>query len=352
MKREDDDKDINYDPMMPHMAGGGFIDPSDEAASLLSGGGNGTTFMQGGAETLASPPDMTQMPSGTMTNRDAGRILNGSWGGVSKLDQQPQIAADPIATPPNPAPAHVSPDVLAPKAGLPGIPQDSAQDALNQLLSQQKEGLGKYGPEQQMAVQKALIEGRTGLGPSLARAGGGLADAIMQGVARAGPSHFQENITNQQNQLAGEQMGTMKEAQAGKMAQMKAQMQLSQEDPNSPLSKIAQQAEGPTLISLGAKKEDVAKMPASLIGDFLAKKVTLTEALARIQQEGTYQRGMLANKQQELDEKKNEFETGHPIMNALFGKDQAASSSEGAHGIPDLGSTFNGQKVIGVKKIK
>ena len=238
-REEDENKDINYDPMMPHMADGGLVDDPE-------------------GDPVPHPEDIPQ---------------------------------------PTPEPAHVAePNALAPKAGLPGMPAEVGPDAFQQFMGEQKAGMEKYGPEQQMAVQNALIKARTSPGMALAHGAAGLSDAIMQGVARAGSSGNLKGMRENENQLSNEVSGTMQKANEQKMQQMSAQMKLAQEYPASPISKIAQQTEGPTLIQLGAKPQDIAKMPASLIGDLLAKKITLQDALARIEETATTNRAMIGLK--------------------------------------------------------
>jgi hypothetical protein len=189
-----------------------------------------------------------------------------------------------------------------------GAAPDDSQGALNDFLQKQYGGLEKYGPEQQMAVQNALIKARTGLGPSLARAGGTFADALIQGVAGAGPSHIAENITDKQNKLAEEQMGTMEKAQTGKMAQQQAQMKLLQDDPNSSLSKIAQKAYGATLKTMpggeNLSDKDIAKIPASMIAAISTGKIELSKALAEIENTEAYREATLGIQKATLEQTK------------------------------------------------
>lgn len=196
-----------------------------------------------------------------------------------------QTMMPPVAPPPpafNPAsglpPAPVQQPISPPANSM---PPPSPQNELQDYLAQQKAGMQKYGPEQQMAVEQAIAKNRQGLIPNLANAGAGFADAIMQGVARAGPGNFQANLQNRVNQNETGYREAMKNAQTGKMAQMKQEMELAQMDPESPLSKLAQRSASPLLTSLGLSPEEIKQMPASLIGEAQTKHLSLEEIRAK-----------------------------------------------------------------------
>jgi hypothetical protein len=208
---------------VPHMADGGEVD-----------------WMQGAAEKMTAPPTMPTVPQ---FNPKAG--LPPSLPPTMPL-QQPQR---PVLAP-NPAPM-ASP-----------MP---ANNEVSNYLNSQKEQIGKYGPEQQMAVQQALLKGRTGLGGSLAAAGGGLADAIMQGVARAGPSNFQERIQNQQKGISDEIMQTMEKARTANIQNVEAKQKIDEMNPDSPLSKAKQAAYTPVLQALGYNPQAISRMAGSNI---------------------------------------------------------------------------------------
>lgn len=218
---ENEDGNPNYDPM-PHMAAGGEVGDDEQM-------------------TLAQPPPMQSI--------------------------QP--------------PAEEAPPTPSPARPLPGMPPHVTPDALQQFLAQQKAGFAKYGPEQQIAQQEALNRQRSGLVPTLARATGGFADALMQGVARAGPSNFEANITNQQNKLAGETMDTMRNAQAGKSAQMQQEMKLSMDDPKSAISGVAQKSEAQTLLKLGWTDDQIKQASANTIGEATKNGLGYFEAKAK-----------------------------------------------------------------------
>lgn len=253
---------------------------------------------------------------------------------------------------------------------LPGIPPDATQAALQSFQGRQMAGMNKYGPEEQMATRKALTKANSGFLPSLARAGGGFADAIMQGVARAGPSNFQQGITNQHNKTMDDTMSTLKDAQTGKMAQIQTETKMSMDDPTSPMSQVAKNAQRPTLLKLGWTDEQINQVSGNTAEEAAKSGLGFAEiqskeklAEATLEQTGTYQSGMLGlkGKEEERANKELGFKEDteaakhwirHPINAVKASNRLSEGSNTAGHGIPDLGGTFNNEKVVGVKKIK
>lgn len=178
--------------------------------------------------------------------------------------QPPQF--DPtIGMPPTPPP-------VAPQQPLPAV------NPIQQYLGGQRAQIGKYGPEQQLAVANDLINKRQSFGAKAPVALGGLADSIMQGVARAGSGGFADRIQGQQNKLAEEKIGAMDRAGTQNLAQVEATSKLDAMDPNSPVSKVAQQTWGALLAKNGFKPEQIAQMPASSIAALTGQTVEALKA--------------------------------------------------------------------------
>lgn len=160
---------------------------------------------------------------------------------------------DPNAgMPPVPPPA-------APVANSPVMPDNSIQDYITQQKAQQTQ----YGPEQQLAVSKALLGQQNGIGGRLANAGTGLADAVMQGVSRAGNPGFQANLQNRQNQQAQMQMEALKGARGANTENLQANQRLDAMDPTSALSRAKQTSNGPILTAMGFDPKTVQNMSAA-----------------------------------------------------------------------------------------
>ena len=202
--------------------------------------------------------------------------------------------------PPMPAmsasPGPVQGPAFNPKAGLPPSPPPSTPAApvgspsspigpdpmLQNYLADQRSQLNRYGPEEQMALEQAIQKQRTGFLPNLANAGAGFADAIMQGVARAGPSNFQSNLQNRIDKTQEGQREAMKTAQTGNLARMKQEMELAQIDPSTPISRMAQRSASPLLKRVGLSDDEIRNMPASLIGEAQTRQLSLEEIRAKM----------------------------------------------------------------------
>ena len=192
---------------------------------------------------------------------------------------QPAIAtvAPPAATPP-PVSAPAQPPAI------PG-PADAGYDA------QASKIMGGVTPETIQRLSESLNKPnwRQGIGLGLT----GMADAL----SRAGGSNSDyERQYGERMQQGKEMQMKVPEAMAAAGKEKYGLSQTMQnKDPQSPYSKIAQQTYGPDLVKMGLTKDQVAKMPADLIGDLMSKKVTLTEALARIQETGEFHEDMVQN---------------------------------------------------------
>jgi len=274
---------------------------------------NGTNYLQGAAEQAAVPADLS----------NASQLgINGAFG-TPTLDQDfvnklnngtaltPTPKFNPLASHPSSYPtAQPAPSPLTAPGG----------NAITNYLNQQKADIGKYGPEQQLAVQNQLMQQRQSLGGRLPVALGGLADSIMQGVARAGNPGFAERIQGQQNRLAEEKLGTMEKAGQQNLAQVEAKQRLDAIDATSGLSKAKQQDYTPLLTKLGYKPAQIAKMSASdienatsLMAQFggkqiemMIKQFELGLEAEKVQETGRHNRAEEGAKEEEVQAGANE----------------------------------------------
>lgn len=205
------------------------------------------------------------------------------------------IAPSPVA----PAPAAVAPP-MAPKApistpppaaAMPPPPPMSAPSPAPSGASYSSEAAKVLGttPEElkayltkTMTPDSAEMIGRAGstIGDALSRAGGSNSNYLEQFNAQK--QKEKENLAGIPEKVAG----------AGK-EKYGLEHELETFDPKSPFSKVMQGSNSQLLKSMGASDADIASMPAAAINDVIGHQVTLQDALARIKQEGTYQRGML-----------------------------------------------------------
>jgi hypothetical protein len=281
---------------------------------------------------------------------------------VPPMAQTPPQAPSPVQTPPPAVPAQPAP-----------VPAPTAQNYDQQASSV----LGTNPQELKAFLEKTNQPNwRQGVGLGLT----GMADAL----SRAGKSN-----SNYEEQY-GQRMQQGKEnlsAIPGKVAEMGKEQyglseQLQAKDPNSPYSKVVQNSERPTLKQLGWTDDQIGKVPAVAIQDAVKNNLTYEDTQAKfgleeatIKQTGAYQQGMLKNTaanianesqharaeetQAERDQalKENQEAAKHWITHPFKASDArsrlAGGSEESAnHGIPELGGTFNGEKIIGVKKVQ
>lgn len=189
----------------------------------------------------------------------------------------------PIQPPPQVAPqaAPQVPVVQPPPQTVPQGPSSGNQ--VDNILGTNPEELKAFLQRANTPTATDRIgTGLSALADGLSRAGGGQSDYLEQHnkmdiARREAASGIPEKVAG----LGKEKFGLTQTLDA--------------QNPNSQYSKINQQTYGPDLVKMGLSPQQVAKMPAALIGDLLSKKITLEEAKARIEETGAYQRGMLAN---------------------------------------------------------
>lgn len=193
--------------------------------------------------------------------------------------QQAPVAVQPPPPPPaaapQPAPAaamNQPPPVAAPakpSPQLPGMPPGITPDQLAGYLNQQKGSIDQYGPQAQMQLQQSLNDRRNSLGYKISDAGKGFADALMQGVARAGNPGWQNQFEGQENQYGADQMNALRGAHEGSIKNVEAKMSLDKMNPNSVLSKTAQQNYAPLFQELGYPANKIQGMSAANIDSAL-----------------------------------------------------------------------------------
>lgn len=248
---------------MPHLAGGGLFD--------VDQGDTSTARIPYAPPMPMAPQPMPQLPQGPTFN--------------------PKAVAPPVSVPP------IVPQVAPiPTAPIP----DNSQADLQGQLGGYKAGLSKYGPEQQLAVEEAITKGRRGLGRGLVNAGAGFGDVLVS--LGGGRSNFQNNLENTMDKTEEGIRSSYERANTNSMAKMKAEMELAQMDPLSPISRSAQRANRSTLEGLGLTEDEIASMPASLIGEATTKRLSLEDirskaalAEATLNQTASYQGQMLEN---------------------------------------------------------
>lgn len=174
----------------------------------------------------------------------------------------------PVAPPAMPPQAPQVPAGLPPSRPIPGMPNVPHQE-LEDYLSKKRQAISRFGPDEEMNLQNQLDNRRNSLGYKVTDAGKGFADALMQGVARAGNPGWQNQFENQENRIAQGQMDTFRSARDTNMKQTEAGMSLDKMNPNSEISKSAQASYAPLFEKLGYQPAAISGMSAANIDNEL-----------------------------------------------------------------------------------
>lgn len=283
-----------------------------------------------------------------------------------------------ISTIPPPA-APLAPDLVQKALNTAPAPTPTPIAAPTEASYQSKaaQTLGTSPDELKAFLTKTMTP--TG-GEMIGRAG----SSIATGLSAAGGSNqdylgkFNEQAQREKENLSGI---PGKVSAAGK-EQFGLAHEMQTLDASSPYSKVWQRSHTPELISLGVPKNYIPFIPAEIGDKMLTGQIELKKALAEIANTAEFRKESLLNQRMELTQtasheraEEESAKTGHEeeAAKALLGRgplDKLAGmnpwSATGkatrvlademkpktGHGIPDLGDTFNGQKVIGVKRIK
>lgn len=239
------------------------------------------------------------------------------------------VATPPVPTPTAPNPANMAaPGAIQAKAAnprpLPGMPADVTADDLEKYLSQQREAINKYSPDRQFAQEQAGLRARSGLLGGLPAAGATFADAIMQGVARAGSGGFAQRQQEQANQLAQEAAGAIERGRKGTLEQIEATQKIDMQDPRSTISQITQRAYGPIFQKMGYSPDAVGKMPASQLNTLADLGVRYADAQtqlelkkAMLQVQTLTAQANMQNQRAERAEAETKLRAEHPVLAAL-----------------------------------
>jgi hypothetical protein len=201
-----------------------------------------------------------------------------------------------------------------------------------------------------------LIAQKNSPGMLIAKGAAGLGDAITSAFGKS-PTQNLQGLRDTENKNIEQRIGVMDTERQQKLQDLEAQQSQSLNDPNSTLS----QGMRKILNSAGLKVPSgmsgaIMLKVAGPLGELAMKQATLAET-------AEYHRGELGSQAATRNLKEEEYKSEHPFLNWLnpVGNENPATpvSNPNApghvtsgHGVPDLGSTFNGEKVIGVRRIK
>lgn len=242
-------------------------------------------------------------------------------------------------------------------------------DTLTPYLKGQENELAKYGPDQEKAVMDMIRKNRGSFGSRAATFGTGLGDAIMSVAGKQSPGFLNslENDRANHEKQALESIPTL-----GKMTadQIENKNKLEGMMPTSPLGgtqaiayqkvfkQLFPQMSASELAAITRNPSIAAKMFPEM-GPIIDRQVQ--NELKKMQIEATIgnQKATQTNQAQQtrLEATKERAKLGpldklifHRPENKLL-KELEAGGTE-SHGIPELGSTFNGEKVTKVTRVK
>lgn len=292
-----------------------------------------------------------------------------------------QMRLPPVSSPIPPTPvAPVPVEKEAPQPNDERIQDSHPGNQPEDLLANDIQGKitqsQKYGPDQEQAVLDNIMKSQGSLGNRLSRAGAGLGDAIM-GVAGKQSPGFLNSLENReagQNKMALDSIPALSALNKEKMGEKQA---LEGMTSSTPLGKATAQAYQKVFkqlfpqmsqaeLTMLTKNPSIAAKIFPDMAPIIDKQVQ--NELKKEQIEATIGN---QKQQRELEERKTKMEAAKdvmagskiPFVGPTHTEKLAASRTLGqlaggspepsqSHGIPDLGSTFNGHKVIGVKRIK
>ena len=255
-----------------HLYPGGNVEGNEDLPQLLGDLTPGSSTQL----PINTSPSVPDVPHGTLPGANLPISPLGSPTPRSPAATLPQGMPSPVSTPQglNSSPSDQSYTDQASKI-LGGVTPEKIQQLMDSLNSQSRRG--------------QIGAGIAGIGDAISSVGG------IKGEHMKNAEDFLQKNKEMGMKIPAEMAAVGKENYG--LAE-----QLKDKDPNSSLSKVAQKTYGPDLIKMGLTQDQVVKMPASLIGDLFSKKVTLEDAKARIEQEGSYQRGMLQNTRMGLEQ--------------------------------------------------
>lgn len=261
-------------------------------------------------------------------------------------------------------------------------PGHAPEDLLATETADKMAQASKFGPDQEKMVMDSIAKNEGSIQNRLSRGAAGLGDAIMGVAGKSGPGFLNsfENREENQNKRAMEALPTLQGMNEKQMAQKQA---LEGQSNATPLGKAKADFLRPLIMKLfpGKDPEAMLRNPdaaASMIG--IPADVYKSEVEARIKGKELNLQGRRADVEEkrlesdienQREQRKQEEEQRQltaaqdigkgskiPFFGPSHAEKQAALAVENKiasgsnHGIPDLGSTFNGHKVIGVKRIK
>lgn len=328
--------------------------------------------MQKGLQSLAMPKQMFA-PGGTVGDPLMDQSLMTPGGAIpAAAPQMPDAdpTADPLINQGFQTPSGMTDDG---GASQPAMPSESSSPDLHSAITAAISNLQNtpdtnpniyqgMTAEDRLALQKQLMAKMNSGGNLVAQGLGGLGDAISNSYGHKNTS-FQNDITaNNQKQMEN-QLGAADTYRSDKLQDIQGNQQAQLSDPNSAMSQSMRK----TLQSAGLK------VPSGMSGEIMLKIAGPLGELALKQTQVELQRQQINATQGNAEASRREeaakalgerpwYQKAAELLPGVksdstkelqgeLGRGAGAANAAVPHGIPDLGSTFNGRKVLSVKKV-
>lgn len=267
---------------------------------------------------------------------------------------------NPQGLPPTPPPDTNFQNQL--QQGTTGITDEATPQPSAPPLSQTMQNLNKtpdtnydfykdIGADDRMKLYQTLSQQQRGPQALIAQGLGGLGDAISNSFG--GKSNtFQKDVMATQEAKKQGALGAMDTQRQQKLQDMQANTAAQANDPNSPLSKavrdLAEKAMGKKMPSM---------MPASMLEKLIPGIGELAMKQLATMEMSQFHKASVGEQAAERGRKEEQSRVEHPILHAFDrmsgGTPESAlpnAANPYSHGIPDVGQTFNGGKILKVTK--
>lgn len=284
--------------------------------------------------------------------------------------QAPDLTVDADALPdtPAPAPQPTAPPAPAPKAAAPATPPPLSDMAttLNQTPNTNYDFYKDLSADDRLALQKKLMAQQNSPRQMVAQGFAGLGDAISNSYGGKNTS-FQKDVMANNELQQKKQLEAVDTARGQKSQDMQMTMEATGNDPNSPLSQSMRKTFNAAGLKVpsGMSANMLMKISPAL-GELAMKQATL--GMQKMQIDATIGNQTAVRRTQAAKELQDRS-LGRKVYEGVFGpsdetkvlQDELHGDTSNAkhtaqssmpHGIPDLGSTFNGQKVTKVTQVK
>lgn len=211
------------------------------------------------------------VPKGPVSNYIPQASDNAS-GSTNKDLWKPSPVAKPAAVTPSGA-SGVKTQTSPTNAGM------NEDDSLMNYFKEQSGLLDKYGPDKQAAANKAINKAQYSPLGAIDQAVGGFADALMQGVARAGKGDVLSNIQAGWNGLRQNIVGEMKDMNEQEKGAVQAHIAMLDKDPTTGYAKGIQAAASKLI---GGKGNEFAGVPPGMLTDIMKNATDSQDARARL----------------------------------------------------------------------